>query len=96
MRDRRGRALAVAVLLAVLTGCGGGATGEPPASTSPSATAGATVTPFPDSAEPVAVEPGAYRIPKSAWSVADFSVTFPEGWTVQYGHVYLKHSGVGS
>ena len=30
MRDGRGRALAVAVLLAVLVGCGGDATGEPP------------------------------------------------------------------
>jgi hypothetical protein len=24
--------------------------------------------------------------------VADFTVTIPGGWTVQYGHVYLKHS----
>ena len=34
---------------------------------------------------------GTYLIPKSAWSVADFTVTFPKGWTVQYGHVYAKH-----
>ena len=35
-----------------------------------------------------AIEPGRYRIPKSEWSAADFTVTFPEGWSVQYGHVY--------
>ena len=34
------------------------------------------------------IEPGTYRIPRSAWSVADFTVTFPEGWVVQYGHVF--------
>ncbi len=38
------------------------------------------------------IEPGTYRIPKSAWSVVDFTVSFPKGWTVQYGHTYLKHS----
>jgi len=84
----------VAVLLTVLTGCGGGANGEPPASTPsaiPSPTPGATTTPFPYSTEGVAIEPGTYRIRKSAWSVVNFSVTFPEAWTAQYGHVYNKH-----
>lgn len=38
-------------------------------------------------ADDAPIEPGTYRIPRSAWSVADFTVTFPEGWTVQYGHV---------
>lgn len=37
------------------------------------------------------IEPGTYRIPNSAWSVADFSVTFPQDWTVQYGHVYARN-----
>ena len=37
------------------------------------------------------IEPGTYRIPKSAWSDVDFTVTFPEGWTAQYGHAYHKH-----
>lgn len=94
MRDLRGHALAVAVLLAVLTACGGGGSGERQASTPstiPSRTQGAATTPFPNSTEPVALEPGTYRIPRSAWSVADFTVTFPEGWTVQYGHVYARH-----
>lgn len=94
MRDGRGGVLAVAVLLAVLTGCGGGMTGEPSASrppATPSPSPGATVTPFPDSAEPVAVEPGAYRIPRSGWSAVDFTVTVPEGWTAQYGQCCLKH-----
>ncbi len=26
------------------------------------------------------------------WSLVDFTVTLPEGWEVQYGHVYLKNS----
>ncbi len=94
MRDGHRRVLGVAVLLAALAGCGGGVTGEPIAST-PSATSsadsGVAVSPFPSSDEPVAIEPGTYQIPKSAWSVADFTVTFPKGWTVQYGHVYAKH-----
>ena len=88
MRDGRGRALAVAVLLAVLTGCGGDATGEPQASTpsaTPSPPPDATGTPIPESAEPVAVEPGTYRVPSSAWSVVDYTITIPEGWTVQQG-----------
>ena len=38
-----------------------------------------------------AIEPGTYAIPSSAWSVADFTVAFPEGWNVQYGHVFNKH-----
>ena len=38
------------------------------------------------------IEPGRYEIPKSEWSVVDFAVRFPKGWTVQDGHTYLKHS----
>jgi hypothetical protein len=49
------------------------------------------MTPFPHSTGSVVIEPGTYRIPASAWSVADFTVTFPDGWTAQYGHVYAKH-----
>jgi hypothetical protein len=41
---------------------------------------------------PLAIEPGTYLIQRSAWSVNDFSVTFPAGWTVQYGHVYAQHT----
>jgi hypothetical protein len=39
------------------------------------------------------IEAGAYLVPTSAWSVADFTVTFPEGWRVQDGHVYVKNAG---
>ena len=42
-----------------------------------------------------AIEPGRYRIPRSAWSAADFTVTFPKGWTVQYGHVYHQNGQGG-
>ena len=66
-------------------------TPSPTAATTSSSTPGAGTTPFPYSAEPVPFEPGTYRIPASAWSVADLTITFPESWTVQYGHVYAKH-----
>jgi hypothetical protein len=39
------------------------------------------------------IEPGTYLVPTSEWSVADFTVTFPEGWIVEYGHVYGKGLG---
>jgi hypothetical protein len=84
MRDGRGRVLGVAVLLAILTGCEAGVAGEPPSAT-PSTTLGS----IPAGTAPI--EPGGYLVPKSDWSVADFKVTFPRGWTVQYGHVYAKH-----
>lgn len=58
---------------------------------SPSPGAGDTGSPFAYSTDPVAIEPGTYRIAESEWSVADFTVTFPEGWTVQYGHVFSRH-----
>jgi hypothetical protein len=97
MRNGRGRTLAVAavLLLVALAGCGGSGAGEPRASApsaTPSATPHATTTPFPHETEPVAIEPGTYPIPSSAWSVTDFTVTFPEGWTVQYGHVYASNT----
>lgn len=37
------------------------------------------------------MEAGTYLVPSSEWSVADFTVTFPEGWAVQYGHVFDRH-----
>jgi hypothetical protein len=87
----------MALLLATLgaaPGVSGQATDEPPASDpSPahSPTAVAAGLAFPVSDDPVSVEPGTHRIPTSAWSVADLTVTFPEGWTVQYGHVFAGH-----
>ena len=96
MTDGRGRALAMAAVLSVvLAGCGGSGTVEPRAS-APSATPSPmpdeATTPFPYSTEPVAVEPGTYEIQSSAWSVTDFTVTFPEDWTVQYGNVYASNT----
>jgi hypothetical protein len=29
-------------------------------------------------------------MPRDEWSVVDFTVTLPEDWTVQYGHVFAK------
>lgn len=44
-----------------------------------------------DEGEHVPIESGTYLVPRSAWSVADFTVTFPEGWTLQHGHVFARH-----
>ena len=97
MRDGRGHALAVSVLLlAGLAGCGGGGVEEPQAPASP--TQDATGSSIPDSTEPVALEAGTYQIPNSAWSSLDFAVTFPQGWTVQDGASFRKDpetDGVG-
>ena len=83
-RVSRNAVVALALLIA-LAGCeqGGAVEAQAP---SPSAT------PFPRTADgPAGIEPGTYLVPKSEWSVADFKVWFPEGWTVQYGHVYAKN-----
>lgn len=82
MRSHHGRVLAWALVVA-LAGC------APTPGTTDTA---ASPTPRAIPAGTAAIEPGTYRIPKSAWSVVDFTVTFPEGWTVQYGHTYLKQS----
>ena len=42
----------------------------------------------PDSPEPVALEAGTYRIPSLSSSAADFTVTFPQGWTAQHGEIF--------
>ena len=88
MRDGGGRSLALVVLLALITGCGGDATTDPQASTSPttpSSPSGTTATPIPESTDPVAIEPGTYRVSSSAWSIVDYTLDIPEGWTVQSG-----------
>ena len=77
-------------LLAWLSGCEGDATGAPQAPTT-SAIQSPAQGSLPAGTAPI--EAGNYLVPKSEWSVADFTVTFPRGWTVQYGHVYLKNSG---
>src|SRR4029453_5037583 len=108
MRRARGLALVAAVHFAVVTGCSGGVVPEPLASPSstavatampsatPSPAAAATATPLPYNTEMVPIEAGTYRIPESYWSHVDFSVTIPEGWTVQYGHVYARPTGAMS
>lgn len=88
MKTQRRHHLLV-ILPVVLAGCGGDVAREPQAATR-SATLAPTQRVIP--AGTAAIEPGTYRVPRSAWSVTDFTITFPEGWTVQYGHTYLKHS----
>lgn len=81
----------VAGLLAVgsLTACTMGATDPQPVTPT---WASDTSTSGPSSLAHVAIEPGRYRIPASAWSLADYTVTFGKGWAVQYGHVFGKHA----
>ena len=82
------------LLVAILAGCGASpdASGGPrPAASTPSS----TLRSMPDwdtrDGAHIPIESGTYLIPRSAWSVADFTVTFPEGWTVQYGHTFAQH-----
>lgn len=89
--------LVVGLLLLVgLAGCDGSSSpgSLSPASSTPSPKA---LRSMPDGNGDVdeAIEPGRYRIPSSAWSAADFTVTFPAGWTVQYGHVYHQNNQRG-
>lgn len=94
IRDRLAGVLMVAVLLVVAAGCGDDGKGAPTASASVTSapSSGATTEVFPYDDEGAPVDAGTYRIPASAWSVAPFEVTFGEGWTVQYGHVFHRQS----
>jgi hypothetical protein len=95
MIDPRGRSLAMLVLLMVVaTACAGDATELRDASSvsATSRSSGPEVATFAETDDPTPVEAGTYRIARSPWSVRDFTVTFPEGWTVQYGHVYAAQA----
>jgi hypothetical protein len=48
-----------------------------------------------DGTKSEAIDPGPYRIPSSAWSAVDFTIEFPVGWTVQYGHIYHHEPNEG-
>ncbi len=97
MRTRQHRVLVagmVVVGVLTMTGCSGDASSSVDQDTTlPSAPPSATTSPesgaIPEGDGPI--EPGRYSVPSSAWSVADFAVTFPENWTVQYGHDYARH-----
>jgi len=92
----RGTALAMAVLLTmVLAGCqgeGSAATGGSTSSSSPPGT-------LPNETEAVAIGSGMYRVtPEPSSSVLPYTVTLPEGWSVQYGIRLSKNpdaDGVG-
>jgi hypothetical protein len=79
------------LVVAGLTGCTRDVTDETPQPVTPT-WASDTTTRGRSSVAHVTIEPGNYRIPRSAWSVADYTVTFRQGWSVQYGHVFSQHS----
>jgi hypothetical protein len=85
---RHHRMATTTAMVVALAGCGVGATGttQPPTPTATPVSASTASMPVEG---PIA--PGTYQVPSSAWSVVDFTVTFPPGWEVQYGHVYSKH-----
>lgn len=84
------------MLLMGLAGCDGGSSAESQSPSSPGTPAASLrAIPAGDGDVDEAIEPGRYRIPKSEWSAADFAVTFPEGWSVQYGHVYHQNDQQG-
>lgn len=110
MREGRGRALALVVLLAVLTGCGGDVTGDPEGSTSPATTSSPSTTtsstppeiPLDDGPR---LDPGTYRVssegqydgpdaPPLLWSIVDYTITIPEGWKGHSGHYLSKYEDV--
>lgn len=74
--------MAAVVLLLGPTACGSDATGESGGSPPPPRAD------FPYDDVGVPIDAGTYLVPESPWSAVDFTVTFPEGWTAQYGHVY--------
>jgi hypothetical protein len=91
------RAWPMAALL-VVAACG--STPAQSASTGPATIAPATATavvsataatPAPSTA-PASPEAGTYRNAKSEWSAVDFTVTIPDGWTTENGHVYQKYA----
>jgi hypothetical protein len=91
MRTQARAALAALILSVVGSGCGGAATGTPattpadtPATSPAPATKEVTVQEGP-------IEAGTYRLPKSVYSAVDYTITIPEDWSVQYGHVFHKH-----
>src|SRR3954454_8558051 len=67
------------------------ATAASPATPTPPATPVAAGPTLPVTTDPVAIEPGTYRIPNSGWSALDYTVTIPKGWTVVSGQVFQKH-----
>lgn len=96
VQRRRTRHMAwavAAVVVFALTAVGGsvvvgdGSTSPQPVSpVTPSPTVGSV--PSGEGAADIAIEPGTYRVPSSSWSAVDFTIAFPEGWTVQYGTIY--------
>lgn len=98
---RKAPMLAPALLLG-LSACGGtnpqpSGTPSPTApaapSAPPSATPGAPAsTALPVSDDPTPIAAGTYRMPQDKWAVTDYSVTIPDGWTIQYGHLFGKRA----
>ena len=84
------------LLVAGIAACDGDAAGSGEPTADVAARPSATVRTMPewdgeDGEVHTPIEPGSYLVPSSPWSIADFTVTFPAGWTTQYGHVYASN-----
>jgi len=81
----------------VLVGCGGSPDATDPGSqvSTPPSTGLLSMPNWEpgDSSDSVPIDAGTYLVPRSPWSVADYTVTLPADWTVQYGHVLAQHTG---
>lgn len=86
------RLLLVAVpLLLGLAACGGpDQSASADTASHPPATPTDTALPVTD--DPTPVDAGTYLMPQDAWAVADYSVTIPDGWSLQYGHIFAKNA----
>lgn len=95
VRRRRTRtAIAVAAAVTALVAALGGLqlTGVRQAvPASPPSTMTVVSTPPPMPSGDTAIDPGTYRVPRSTWSAAEYTVSFPAGWTLQEGHLFSRH-----
>lgn len=76
--------------LAAVAACGDD--DEPTSANEPTATA--TIPPIPEGIsndEPASLEAGTYRVVSGPWSIVEYTITVPEGWTGHSGWYLSKH-----
>ena len=100
-RFGRGPSWLSAVAMVVgIAACGGTAPSDARATTAdapsapPSSAASDAFRTLPAADGPI--DAGRYRVAASPWSLVDFTVTLPEGWALQYGHIFQKNADTGA